>query len=90
MRVAVHQASLANRSDFTRCSFPPFRKTSPQATTSSALVGSEQVCVYVRVCVCVCARMCVSVNECLCMGTMFCNTHAEGQQGINGANLGSL
>ena len=93
IRVAVHQASLASRCDFTRCSFPPFiEKPSPRAETSSALVGSERVRVYMYagVCVCVCVCVCVGVNECLCIGTMFCDTHAEGQQGINGANLGSL
>lgn len=50
IRIAVHQASLANRSDFTFRSFPPLRKPSPQAKTSSALVGSERVCVYMYVC----------------------------------------
>jgi len=84
IRVAVHQASLANRSAFTCCSFPPFKKPSPWAKTSCALVGS--VCVYV----CVCVSVCVSVKDCLCMDIMFCHTHAEGQQGFNGANPGSL
>lgn len=37
-----------------------------------------------------CERVFVCVNECLCMSTVFCNMHAEGQRGINGAYLGSL
>ena len=66
IRVAVHQASLASRCDFTRCSFPPFiEKPSPRAETSSALVGSERVRVYMYAGVCVCVYVCVCVCVCV-------------------------
>lgn len=79
IKVAVHQTSLANHSDFT-CCFPLLLERHRLGLRLPLHLLAQNECVYT----------CVCMKECLCIGTMFCNTHAEGQQGINGANLGSL
>lgn len=79
IKVAVHQTSLANHSDFT-CCFSLLLERHRLGLRLPLHLLAQNECVYT----------CVCMKECLCIGTMFCNTHAEGQQGINGANLGSL